>query len=1167
LRKSKAGLKSVYFFGKGRAEGGAGMKEILGGKGANLAEMTGLGIPVPPGFTISTVICAAYYDNRGDFPPGFEEEVLSSLTKLEKIMGKKLGDPADPLLVSVRSGAAVSMPGMMDTILNLGMNDQAVQGLAGKTGNSRFAWDAYRRFIQMYGDVVMQVPHELFEKAITDQKKKRDVVLDTDLSAADLEELVAVYKEIVRNEKGVDFPQDPLEQLWGSIRAVFGSWMNERAIRYRSLNNIRDLMGTAVNVQSMVFGNFGEDSGTGVCFSRDPSTGINEFYGEYLMNAQGEDVVAGIRTPEKLATLSQRNPEIYRRLVDIKDLLENHFRDMQDMEFTVQQGVLYILQTRSGKRSGTAAVRCAIDMVQEKLIDKNTAILRVSPAHLDQLLHPMIDPGALENAVSITRGLNASPGAAAGRIVFTAQDAESWHNRGEEVLLVRKNTSPEDIGGMAVSQGVLTSTGGMTSHAAVVARGMGIPCVAGATGVSVIDNTVVIGGRLFNEGDWITIDGSTGDIYAGKLSLSAPEISPEMNTFLGWCDEVRESSKRGKIRGFKVRTNADQPEDAKRAFAFGADGVGLCRTEHMFFDKEKLIHFRAMIVADTEEERKLQLGKILPLQRQDFFGIFKAMEGRPVTIRLLDPPLHEFVPHTREEVEELALNLGLSTEKLQPKIDRLRESNPMLGHRGCRLAITYPEIYDMQVEAIARAAADCIKQGIPVEPEIMIPIVITARELKLLRPNVEAVLQRVFEEEGLDVPPVHIGTMIEVPRAAIRSGHIAKYADFFSFGTNDLTQMTFAFSRDDAASFLPSYLEKQVLDVDPFKSIDEEGVGDLMRFAIGEGRAVKPELKIGICGEHGGDPQTIDFCYRSGLSYVSCSPFRVPLARLAGAQAVINNSLAAASEDDSAGKTGTGENKSKLRREKKSMSDEEKKTTARKPARKAAAAKTAAVKKPGRPAAKKAADAKTAAAKKPGRPAAKKAADAKTAAAKKPGRSAVKKAADAKTAAVKKPGRPAAKKTVAVKAAAAKKPGRPAAKKTVAVKAVAAKKPGRSAAKPEAEKKTPGRRGRPAVAKPEAEKKTPGRRGRPAVAKPEAEKKTPGRRGRPAIAKPEAEKKTPGRRGRPAGSKNLPKAPVVESQADIIPNDDDIWAGVNAGNQVSSPPADFGFPNEGEGEE
>ncbi|MDR1637834.1 MAG: pyruvate, phosphate dikinase [Treponema sp.] len=967
--------KNVFFFGKGKAEGDADMKDILGGKGANLAEMTNLGIPVPPGFTISTEVCAAYSQNGDRYPQGLEGEVLVNLVKLEKIMKKRLGDPDDPLLVSVRSGAAVSMPGMMDTILNLGMNDQAVRGLARKTGNPRFAWDAYRRFIQMYGDVVMQVPHEYFEDAIAAIKQERNLVLDTELDTADLERLVDEYKGIVKAAAGNDFPQDPLEQLWGSVGAVFGSWMNERAQKYRQLNGIHNLKGTAVNVQSMVFGNFGDDSGTGVCFSRDPSTGINEFYGEYLMNAQGEDVVAGIRTPEKIATLADRNPEIYRQLVAIKDKLERHFRDMQDMEFTVQQGELFILQTRNGKRAGSAAVKCAVDMVAEKLIDKKTAILRVSSSHLDQLLHPMIDPEAVKTAQSLTKGLNASPGAACGRIVFTAQDAESWYTRGEKVLLVRKDTSPEDIGGMVVSQGVLTSTGGMTSHAAVVARGMGTPCVAGAKGVSVQEDRVAVGEKIFCQGDWLTIDGSTGEVYQGQLPLIAPDISDDMNTFLNWCDEVRESSVRGKVKGFKVRTNADQPEDALRAFSFGADGVGLCRTEHMFFHKEKLIHFRSMIVADTEEERRRQLAKILPLQRQDFFGIFKAMEGRPVTIRLLDPPLHEFVPHTAEEVEELADHLGLPVDVLKPKLDRLRETNPMLGHRGCRLAVSYPEIYDMQVEAIALAAVDCIRQNIPVEPEIMIPIVVTARELKLLRPNAEAVLKRVFSGEGVDFPPVHIGTMIEVPRAAIRSAHIARYADFFSFGTNDLTQMTFAFSRDDVASFLPTYLEKHVLDVDPFKSIDEDGVGDLIRYAIGEGRTVKPDLKIGICGEHGGDPVTIDFCYRAGLSYVSCSPFRVPLARLAGAQAVINNPKAGAVENKAAGKKETGDSAEKpVGRKATGRKPAAKKPVGRKPADKKAA--DSAAKRPvGRPpAAKKAADS---AAKRPvGRPpAAKKTAD------------------------------------------------------------------------------------------------------------------------------------------------------------------------------------------------
>ncbi|MDR2631231.1 MAG: pyruvate, phosphate dikinase [Spirochaetaceae bacterium] len=884
--------KNVYFFGEGKAEGDAKMKDILGGKGANLAEMTNLKIPVPPGFTISTEVCAAYYENKQKYPAGFEEEVLANLKKLEKIMKKKLGDPQDPLLVSVRSGAAVSMPGMMDTILNLGINDEAVLGLAAKTGNSRFAWDAYRRFIQMYGEVVMGVPDKAFETAIAAIKKERNLDLDKDLSHRDLEELVKEYKKIIQHHVGKELPQNPLDQLWGAVNAVFGSWMNERAIKYRELNDIKNIKGTAVNVQSMVFGNFGDDSGTGVCFSRNPSTGKNEFYGEYLMNAQGEDVVAGIRTPEKILTLETENKRIYQQLVDIKNRLQKHFRDMQDIEFTVQQGELFILQTRNAKRTGAAAVKCAVDMVAEKLIDRNTAILRVTPEHLDQMLHPMIDSAVLEAARSLTKGLNASPGAGCGRIVFTAKEAEEWHLRGEKVLLVRQDTSPEDIGGMVVSQGILTSTGGMTSHAAVVARGMGTPCVAGAKEVQVQQGKkVVISGKTFKEGDWITIDGSSGLIYEGKLPLVVPEISDDMKTFLGWCDEIRAASIRGSLKGFEIRTNADQPEDAKRAFDFGAQGVGLCRTEHMFFDKEKLIHFRAMIVAEKADERREALRKILPLQRKDFFGIFKAMEGRPVIIRLLDPPLHEFVPQTKKEIAELASYLNIKPARLLPKIEKLHEINPMLGHRGCRLAITYPEIYDMQVEAIALAAADCIKEKIPVEPEIMIPIVVTARELKLLRPNAEAVIKKVFDEEGVKLN-IKIGTMIEVPRAAIRAGHVAKYADFFSFGTNDLTQMTFAFSRDDVASFLPTYLQRQVLDVDPFKSIDEEGVGFLIKNAVEQGRQVNPKLNVGICGEHGGDPATIDFCFRAGITYVSCSPYRVPIARLAGAQAVIRNTPA-----------------------------------------------------------------------------------------------------------------------------------------------------------------------------------------------------------------------------------------------------------------------------------
>ncbi|MDR3356714.1 MAG: pyruvate, phosphate dikinase [Spirochaetaceae bacterium] len=881
--------KDVYFFGDGSAEGDAKMKDLLGGKGANLAEMTNLGIPVPPGFTISTEVCASYYENGQRYTDEVKNAVHENLVRLEALMGKKLGDADDPLLVSVRSGAAVSMPGIMDTILNLGMNDKAVLGLSNKTDNPRFAWDAYRRFIQMYGDVVLCVPHGLFEQTLRAVKLAKKIQSDTALGVGDLQMVVDEYKRIVRKFTKKDFPQDPNEQLWGAINAVFGSWMNERAIKYRALNDIHGLKGTAVNVQSMVFGNFGDDSGTGVCFSRDPSTGEKMFYGEYLMNAQGEDVVAGIRTPERLCDLEKNNPEVYAQLVSIKDILEKHFRDMQDMEFTIQQGKLFLLQTRNGQRSGAAAVKCAIDMVAEGLIDKETAIMRVGPENIDQLLHPMIDAKAIKSARPLTKGLNASPGAAAGRIVFTAREAEEWHKKGEKVLLVRQDTSPEDIGGMVVSQGILTSTGGMTSHAAVVARGMGTPCVAGAKGVSVYGGKKVkIGDTNFKEGDWITIDGSSGNVYGESLPLVKPKLNKDIETFLGWCDEVRDASVRGDVQGFRIRTNADLPEDAVRAFEFGADGVGLCRTEHMFFDKAKLIHFRAMILADNMEERAKAIKKILPLQKRDFIGIFKAMNGKPVTIRLLDPPLHEFVPHTKDEISEIAAHLGVQPKTLMPKIEKLRESNPMLGHRGCRLAVTYPEIYDMQVEAIALAACECLKKGIQVHPEIMIPIVVSARELKLLRPNAEAVLKRVTDKAGVDIP-IRIGTMIEVPRAALTSGHIAQYADFYSFGTNDLTQMTFAFSRDDIGSFVPSYLEKHVLDVDPFKAIDESGVGRLMRLAIKEGRETKSGLKIGICGEHGGDPATIDFCYRAGLNYVSCSPFRVPVARLAGAQAVIRN--------------------------------------------------------------------------------------------------------------------------------------------------------------------------------------------------------------------------------------------------------------------------------------
>ncbi|MDR2600894.1 MAG: pyruvate, phosphate dikinase [Spirochaetaceae bacterium] len=882
--------KKVYFFGEGQAEGNAKMKDILGGKGANLAEMTNLGVPVPPGFTISTEVCSEYYANGEKYTKDFKDEAAVNLSRLEKLTGKRLGDPSDPLLVSVRSGAAVSMPGMMDTILNLGLNDKSVEGLAAKTGNTRFAWDSYRRLIQMYGEVVMGVAAGEFENAIKLLKTGKKIELDTELTSNDLQTLVNEYKKIIKKAKKIEFPQNPIDQMWGAITAVFGSWGNERAVRYRELNSITGLKGTAVNVQSMVFGNWGEDSGTGVCFSRDPSTGEKKFYGEYLMNAQGEDVVAGIRTPQKITTLEKKLPLIYKELVSIKDMLENHFKDMQDIEFTIQQGKLYILQTRNGKRAGEAAVKIALDMVKEGVIDKNTAVLRVESSHIDQLLHPRIELAARKKARPITRGLNASPGAACGKIVFNAKDAEELRKAGEKVLLVRQETSPEDINGMAASQGVLTSTGGMTSHAAVVARGMGTPCVAGASEAVVQGKKLIIGKKVFKEGDFLTIDGSTGEVYGEQLPLFSPtKISPELKTFLLWCDEIRAKTKRGDVEGFKIRANAERPEDAKRAIEFGADGVGLCRTEHMFFDKEKLIFFRAMILSDTTEERKAALKKILPLQKKDFAGIFKAMNGKPVTIRLLDPPLHEFLPHTKEEIEELAEYLGVPPKSLSPKIEKLREANPMLGHRGCRLAITYPEIYETQVEAIALAAAECVKKKIDVHPEIMIPIVISSRELKFIRPLVESVFKRVMEKTLCKIP-IRIGTMIEAPRAAVTSARIAQYADFYSFGTNDLTQMTFAFSRDDAESFVPAYLEKNVLEADPFKTIDENGVGALMRYAIKEGRAVKPLLKAGVCGEHGGDPKTIDFCYRAGLNYVSCSPFRIPIARLAGAQAALRNS-------------------------------------------------------------------------------------------------------------------------------------------------------------------------------------------------------------------------------------------------------------------------------------
>jgi len=879
----------VYYFGSGKAEGKAQMKDLLGGKGANLAEMTNLGIPVPPGFTISTEACDMYYKNNRSHSDDVKDQVMKNLAQLEKEMGKNLGDPNDPLLVSVRSGAAVSMPGMMDTVLNLGMNAAAVAGIAKNTGNERFAWDAYRRFIQMYGDVVMGVAHHDFEEALNDVKKAKGVENDVDLDAEDLKKVVDGYMAVYEKSVGKTFPQDPKEQLWGAVDAVFGSWNNDRAIKYRNINKIGDLLGTAVTVQSMVFGNWSETSGTGVCFSRDPSTGENYFYGEYLMNAQGEDVVAGIRTPKPLTALEDANAEIYKQLVEVKERLETHYTDMQDMEFTIQDGRLFILQTRNGKRTGKAAVKVAVDLVNEGMIDKETAITRVTADQLDQLLHPMISPAVKKTLKVIAKGLEASPGAAVGKAVFTAEDAEAWVARGEKVILVRRETSPEDIGGMHVAEGILTATGGMTSHAAVVARGMGTPCVAGCKAV-VIDEKAKsfnVGGTVYKEGDFVSLDGSDGEVYAGAVELEQADISGELNVLLSWADEIRHNAKReGIADGFMVRTNADLPEDARKAVEFGAEGIGLTRTEHMFFEESKLIPFRRMIVADSLEERLEALKPILELQISDFKGIFEAMDGKPVTVRLLDPPLHEFVPHSEAEVRELAAELGKDADKLIKRVEGLQELNPMLGHRGCRLGITYPEVYDMQVEAIMKAAVAVAEAGVSVHPEIMIPLVGTTAELESLRANAQKVIDKVLSGASVKVEYL-IGTMIEIPRAALTSNLIAPHADFYSFGTNDLTQMTFGYSRDDVGSFVPEYIEKKILKDDPFQTLDTVGVGQLVEMGVAKGRSVKPMLKTGICGEHGGDPDSIAFCYKAGLNYVSCSPYRVPIARLAAAQAVI----------------------------------------------------------------------------------------------------------------------------------------------------------------------------------------------------------------------------------------------------------------------------------------
>ena len=891
--------KFVYFFGNGDADGDESMRAELGGKGANLAQMAKkpLSLPVPAGFTISTDVCQEFYKLGRKYPDGLDKEVDEYLARLESVMGKKLGADDDPLLVSVRSGAAISMPGMMDTILNLGLNDKSVLGLANKTGNPRFAWDAYRRFIQMYGDVAMGVDHDKFEAIIDEVKSHRGIKEDTDLTTEELQEIVQKYKAMYKAEKGTDFPQNPKEQMWGAIGAVFGSWNNPRAIKYRQLNNIKEgtLKGTAVTVMAMVFGNMGNDSGTGVCFSRDPSTGENVFMGEYLMNAQGEDVVAGIRTPQKLSQLESENPAIYKELCEIRERLEKHYHDMQDMEFTVQQGKLYMLQCRNGKRTGAAAVKMAVDMVGEGLITKEQALLRVEPEQLNQLLLPQLDKDAVKKATEIAAGLNASPGAGCGQIVFTADEAEKWAADGKKVLLVRKETSPDDIAGMAVAQGILTSTGGRTSHAAVVARGMGTPCVCGCADVTFKDaDTIVVKGKEYKKGDFLTIDGATGRVYEGQVAVKPATISGDLEKFLGWADDVRNASVRttasGKtVKGFEVLANGDTPKNAEDAFRFGAMGIGLCRTEHMFFDEPKLTAFQKMIISDSTEARKENLKTILPYQQKDFYEIIKTMAGRPVTIRLLDPPLNEFIQAESDaQLTALATKLGVDKAVLAQKVASLDEHNPMLGHRGCRLAITYPEIYEMQVEAIARATAQLDKEGAKHDVRIMIPNVVTYREVEQIRAQAEAVIAAVNNEVGTKLT-FQIGSMVEFPRTALSADKIAKFADFFSFGSNDLTQTTFGFSRDDYGKFIGSYLDQRILEDDPFATLDADGPGALMEIAEAKGRSVKSDLHLGICGEHGGDPASIALCYKIGLNYVSCSPFRVPLARLAGAQAVIKS--------------------------------------------------------------------------------------------------------------------------------------------------------------------------------------------------------------------------------------------------------------------------------------
>ncbi len=968
--------KRVYTFGKGINEGRADMKNLLGGKGANLAEMANLGIPVPAGFTITADVCVEFYENDKRFPAGLEKDVEAALKKVETAMGAKFGDPVKPLLLSVRSGARVSMPGMMDTVLNLGLNDETVLGIINQSGNERFGWDSYRRFVQMYGDVVMGLKpedkdaHDPFEEVMDGLKAERGIKADLDMTVDDLKELVSRFKRLIAEKLGKEFPSDPKEQLWGAIGAVFMAWNTPRAVLYRKMNGFDDKWGTAVNVQAMVFGNRGESCATGVAFTRDPATGENLFYGEYLINAQGEDVVAGIRTPQQVTLVGSRRwakdnnvteedraakypsleeymPGAYKDLVNVYTKLEHHYKEMQDIEFTIQDQKLWMLQTRTGKRTAEASVTIAVDMVNEKLIDKKTALLRIDPTSLDQLLHPTFDPNATRNVIA--KGLPASPGAGTGRVVFNAEDAEEWKKRGEKVILVRIETSPEDLKGMSAAQGVLTQRGGMTSHAAVVARGMGKCCVSGCGDIEIsyAKKEIKFKTALVREGDYISLDGSTGEVMLGEVKTRPAELSGNFGTIMQWADEAKKLG---------IRTNADTPNDAATARKFGAQGIGLCRTEHMFFEGDRIKAVREMILADNLEGRKKALAKLLPIQREDFYGILKAMEGYGVTIRLLDPPLHEFVPHEEENQREMADEMGISVEAVKAKVNALHEFNPMLGHRGCRLGITFPEITEMQARAVFEAACQLVKEGVDARPEVMVPLVGTVKELASQKEIIVATAEKVMEETGVKVD-YSVGTMIEVPRAAVTADEIATEAAFFSFGTNDLTQMTFGYSRDDAGKFLPEYVAKKILPVDPFRVLDRVGVGQLIQMAVAKGRGVNPKLKVGICGEHGGEPSSIEFCHLTGLNYVSCSPFRVPIARLAAAQAALRNAAAVKKTVAKAAKKVIAKAKTMVKTAKavKKAVAVAVKTASAKPAAKKAVVKKAAVKKaaPKKAAAKK----------------------------------------------------------------------------------------------------------------------------------------------------------------------------------------------------------------------